>query len=124
MTDADRLGRLEPLADAVEFVPSSGGCVVSLSILDGVPLKWAFREVGINPADNGWRFMGATDTQEYTNDPANQRIRTFNTVANIEPAVLDIYGAPVGIDLQLVVEDGRRTWYDNATGRPLVLPGR
>lgn len=124
MSDPQRLGRLEPLENAVEFIPASGGCVVSLSILDGVQLKWAFREAGINPQDNGWRFLGASDTQEYTDDSANQRIRTFNTVANIEPAVLEIYGAPVGIDLQLVIEDGRRTWYDNATGQPLVIPGR
>lgn len=124
MNDPQRLGKLEPLENAVEFIPSSGGCVVSLSILDGEQLRWAFREASINPQDNGWRFMAGTDTQEYTSDSANQRIRTFNTVANIEPAVLEIYGAPVGIDLQLVIQDGRRTWYDNATGRPLVIPGR
>lgn len=123
MADLNRLGKLEPLENPVEFIAASGGSVVSMSILDGTQLRWAFRERGVNPADNGWRFLGASDTSEYINTPGNSVIRTFNTVANIEPAVLAVYGAPYGTDVELRIDaEGRRTWVDARTGEPLAVP--
>jgi hypothetical protein len=118
-----RQGKLEPLTGPVEFIPDSGANIVTFNVLDGVQLKWAFRGQGVNPQDNGWRFLSEADTQEYLDDSSNSTVRSFNTIANIEPAVLSIYGAPVGTDLTLDITDGRRTWIDNRTGKPLVIPG-
>ena len=42
---------------------------------------------------------------------------SFNSIANIEPALIGIYTLPVGTDLQLAVHDGHRRWYDNTTGQ-------
>jgi hypothetical protein len=108
------------LVDAVEFIPDAGGSIVSQRIVAGsAPLKWAFREEPLNPADNGWRFLSEADDDAYLADPANMVVTSFNTVANLEPLVLGLWGAAVGTDLQYVVEpDGRRVWYDNATGDP------
>jgi hypothetical protein len=39
----------------------------------------------------------------------------FNTIANIEPALIGIYLLPVGSDLQLVKEEGEITFFDNLT---------
>jgi hypothetical protein len=106
-----------------EFIPQAGGSIVSRRVLDGTSaLKWMFREESVNPVDNGWRFLGIDDDEDFINDPANMVVADFNTVAEIEPAIIPIWSLPVGSDLQLVVQDGRRTVYDNATGQPAELP--
>lgn len=103
-----------------DFIPDAGGSIVSRRVLDGTsPLKWMLREASANAVDNGWRFFSEADDDAYINDPANNVVVDFNTVAGIEPAIIPIWNLPVGSDLQLVVEDGRRTIFDNATGRPL-----
>jgi len=61
------------------------------------------------------------DDNEFLNHATNLEILDFNTVANIEPAVLGIYLLPEGSDLQLVIENGKRKMYDNLTGKE-VLP--
>ena len=45
---------------------------------------------------------------------------SFNSIANIEPALIGIHTLPVGTDLQLVVHNGRRRWYDNTTGQDIT----
>ncbi|MEQ6898219.1 DUF2185 domain-containing protein [Microbacterium sp. KR10-403] len=101
-----------------DFVQNSGGCVVSKNILSGRGrLTWLVREPSTNPADNGWRFLSDIDDDEYLADPNNMAVATFNQVAEIEPAIIGIYALPVGSDLQLVVENGRRRFYDNNTGQ-------
>lgn len=107
-----------------EYIQGAGGCLVSKNILDGRGrLKWMTREPSANPADNGWRFFADIDGDTFVNTPGNIVVSDFNAVADIEPAIIAIYELPVGSDLQLVVEDGRRTIVDNRTGRALVVPG-
>ena len=106
-----------------EFIRDAGGSIVSRRVLDGTSgLKWMFREASVNPADNGWRFLSEADDDAYLADPANMVVADFNRVAEIEPAVIPIWNLPVGSDLQLVITDGRRVIYDNATGQPVALP--
>lgn len=106
----------------VEFIKSAGACIVSKRILNGTGyLKWAIREKSVNSTDNGWRFFSATDDAEYVNNPDNLAICDYNTVAEIEPAIIAIYLFPVGSDLQLVVEQGKRYFVDNLTGKKIDL---
>jgi len=105
----------------VTFIESAGGSMVSNNILTGKgKLTWALREESINPIDNGWRFLSDIDDQDYVDDSDNHSIADFNTVANIEPAVLQIYGRPPGTDLTLT-RDGRLAWIDNVSGQELSL---
>lgn len=114
------------MSDAPVFIPAAGGSIASVRVLDGTsPLKWAVRERSVSPVDNGWRFFSMADDDAFLADPANMRVADFNSVAAIEPAVLAIWSAPVGSDLQLVREaDGRLVWYDNTTGKPHVSSTR
>lgn len=83
-----------------EFLKKAGGCIVSKNIVDGKgKLKWLLREKSLNPADNGWRFFSDIDDDEFVND--------FNTVVEIEPAIIVVYPFPVGSDMQLVNIDGK-----------------
>lgn len=110
------------MSKSIKFIKDAGGCVVSKNIIlrKGV-LKWCVREKSLNNNDNGWRFFSDIDTDEYLRDANNMMICDFNTVANIEPAILAIYSLPVGTDIELVISNGRRNFIDNNTGNEIKL---
>lgn len=106
----------------MEFIKNPGGCVVSNNIINkkGV-LKWCVRDESLNPVDNGWRFLSDIDTEDFLSDPANMSIWSFNTVAEIEPAVLLIYDMPMGTDVTLIQENGRKFFVYTETGEQVVF---
>lgn len=100
------------------FISNAGGMIITKSLLEGKSkLKWIFRENSTNAADNGWRAIGDTDTQEYINNSKNMTVVDFNTFANIEPAILAIYNLPVGTDLEFHIENGKRYFVDTQSGK-------
>lgn len=109
--------------EAVRLIDNAGGCMCTRSVYeDKTRLKWCFREASVNPVDNGWRFIGESDTEEYINVTENNVILDFNTVANIEPAVLSIYNMPIGTDLRLEKSrSGAVTFYDSNTGAEVKI---
>ena len=110
-------------SEYAEYIPKAGACVVSKNILEGrSKLKWLFREESIDRLDNGWRFFSGIDDDDFVNSIENLVVCDFNTVANIEPAIIGIYPFPVGSDLQLVKVDGRITFFDNYTGEEVKIP--
>lgn len=104
-------------ATRIEYISNAGGCVVTKNLYEGKgKLKWILREESTDPkVDTGWRFFSDIDDSDYINNPSNCLVCDFNVVANIEPAVLGIYGMPIGTDLQLVVTNGKKSFYDNIT---------
>jgi Uncharacterized protein conserved in bacteria len=110
----------------MEFLKSPGGCVVSNNIINKKgDLKWCVREKSLNKADNGWRFLSDIDTEEFLNSPANMSVWDFNTIAEIEPAILLIYNMPIGTDITLNREDGKIFFTETSTGkkvRGVLLP--
>ena len=99
------------------FIENAGGVIITKSIYQGTSkLKWFFREESVNPSDNGWRAIGDNDTQEYLNNPENSMVVDFNTLANIEPAVLSVYDMPVGTYLEFCFDDTGRYFVDTNTG--------
>ncbi|MGA1811749.1 DUF2185 domain-containing protein [Frondihabitans sp. 4ASC-45] len=107
-----------------EFIRHAGDSLASTRILDGSsPLGWAFREAPVAPEDNGWRFLSQDDNETFINTPGNIRVADFNAVAEIEPAVIAIYGFPVGTDLTFVIEpSGARKFVDSTTREEVALP--
>lgn len=102
----------------VTFIEHAGGMIITKSISEGTAkLKWLFREESVNPSDNGWRAIGDTDTQEYLDNPENSIVVDFNTLANIEPAVLAVYALPVGTDLEFCIDHTGRYFIDTHTGK-------
>lgn len=105
-----------------EFIKDAGASIVSKNILEKKgKLKWILRENSIDPVDNGWRFFSDIDTDEFLNDPNNLVVCDFNTIAEIEPAIIAIYLLPVNTDLQLVEVDGKIKFIDNITEREINL---
>lgn len=93
-----------------------GGCIITRSLYEGTSkLKWIFREEGVNLADNGWRAIGDTDTEEYINAPGNNMVVDFDRLVEIEPAVLAIYDMPVGTDLEF--DSQRKVFLDFSNGK-------
>lgn len=102
----------------ITFIENAGGMIITKSIYEGTSkLKWFFREESVNPSDNGWRAIGDNDTQEYLNNPENSIVVDFNTLANIEPAVLAVYDMPVGTDLEFCLDNTGRYFIDTNTGK-------
>ena len=102
----------------LRFIKNAGGCVVSKNVTNGKgKVKWLLRELPVNKADNGWRVFSDIDDNEFLSSPNNLEVCDFNTIANIEPAVIGIYLYPVGSDIQLVNQDGKIKFFDNITGK-------
>ena len=74
------------------FIENAGGVIITKSIYKG------------------------TSTQEYLNNPENSMVVDFNTLANIEPAVLSVYDMPIGTDLEFCFDDTGRYFVDTNTG--------
>ena len=92
-----------------------GGCIMTKSLFEGTSnLKWIFREEPVNLADNGWRALGDTDTEEYINIPENNVVVDFDRLVEIEPAVLSIYSLPIGTNLEY--DATRKVFIDSNTG--------
>lgn len=113
----------------IEFIPHAGACLVSKNVLSGAGrIKWMVREESRAPADNGWRIFSDIDTSEYLHDADNLAIADFNSVCELEPALIGIWDLPVGSDLQVVDEGRGIEIVDTATGQPvptdqLYVPG-
>lgn len=110
------------MSEPVIFIPNAGGCVVSKNVLNHKgKLRWCVREESVNEKDNGWRFFSDIDTEEYLGKADNMCICDFNTIANIEPAILAIYNCKVGSDIELVEEKGKKFFLNNNTGEKILL---
>lgn len=103
------------------YIKGAGVCLVTRSILDKkTRLKWFFREKdGIG---NGWVAFGESDTQDYVNQAQNFAIVDFDTLAHIEPAVLDVFYMPYGADLELKHDQTGTYFVDTKTGQAIREP--
>jgi len=102
----------------MEFLKNPGGCVVSNNIINKKGnLKWCVREESLNKVDNGWRFFSDVDTEEFLNIAENMSVWDFNTIAEVEPAILLIYDMPIGTDITLCCGDGKKIFVESITGK-------
>ena len=98
-------------SDMKEYIKGAGGTVVSKSILEGTSrLRWFFRQEAGH--GNGWIAFGDKDTQEYVDNPDNMAVVDFNVLANIEPAVVNVFYLPAGTDLEFR-SDGTGAYFIN-----------
>lgn len=104
-----------------QYINGAGGSVVSKSLLEGKSkLKWLFRED--SGLGNGWVAFGDSDSQEYVNNVENMTVVDFNTLANIEPAVLNVFFMPVGTDLEFRSDESGKYFVDTKTGKEIREP--
>ena len=103
------------------YIQGAGGTIVTKSILDGTSkLKWLFRQEGGH--GNGWIAFGDRDSQEYVNDANNMAIVDFNTLADIEPTVVNVFYMPMGSDLEFCCDKTGKYFVDTRTGKEIREP--
>jgi len=99
-----------------------GGSIVSRNILEKKgKVKWCFREESVNNIDNGWRFLSEIDTDEYLQDASNMVVCDWGTLFEIEPAIAPIFNMPIGTDLTLLYENGKKKFIDSNTGQEIIF---
>jgi len=100
----------------------SGVAYVSNNILSGAGwLKWCIRDNPQDESDTGWTFLSEIDDDNFCSKSENFSIVPYIKVIEIEPIVLYIYQMPVGTDMQLVIEKGKRYFADNETGKEIPI---
>lgn len=99
-----------------------GGSVVSKNILGKKgKLKWLIREESMNSVDNGWRMFSDIDTDEFLSNASNMAICDWGTIFEIEPAIMSIFEMPIGTELELVEENGKKYFINTLSGEKLEL---
>ncbi len=74
-----------------------GGCIATDKItVDGLPVRFMYREAPNNPLDSGWRFLSGVESDDYMDDPANHAVYDVNTIANFDPSITPFIDAPEG----------------------------
>ncbi len=82
-----------------------GGFMISKNVLNGVPIRYSFREPSTIPQLNGWNIFSELDDDEYVNNPDNFVIVNAETIYSLAPQMLEIFEAPYGTDLFWVYEE-------------------
>lgn len=85
-------------ADAEPVATGLGLCVATDRVtVEGLPVRFMYRETPEFEGDSGWRFCSGMDEDEaYMADPANLAIFEVNTIANLDPSIVLHLIAPVG----------------------------
>lgn len=75
-----------------------GACVVTDRVtVEGLPVRFMYREEPGFEGDSGWRFCSGMDEDEaYMTDPDNLEVLDVNVVANLDESIVRYLIAPVG----------------------------
>lgn len=89
-----------------DLITPIGACYASDRItVDGLLVKYMYREEPRFDVDSGWRFFSGTETQDYINNPDNLMIYDVNTIANYDSSIIPYLGMPIGSELERSVEN-------------------
>jgi hypothetical protein len=89
--------------EMVELIPEMGACLAPDTIaVEGLKVKFMYRETPMSNVDSGWQFFSGTETQEYIDNPENLAIYAVNTIANYDRAIIPYLNLPVGTELERV----------------------
>lgn len=87
--------------DRSEILPLAeghGGCIATDRItVEGLPVRFMYREEPNNHVDSGWRFMsGIGEDETYMNNSDNHGVYDVNTIANYDRSIIPCLDAPIG----------------------------
>ena len=83
--------QIRPLAEGY------GACIATDKItVEGLPVRFMYREAPDNEVDSGWRFMSGFEDDAYMNNPDHHEVYDVNTIANYDPAIIPFLDAPEG----------------------------
>ena len=93
--------QLKPLAVGL------GTCIATDKItVQGLPVRFMYREDPISSTDSGWRFLSGLESDAYMENAHNQGVHDVNLIANGDPSVIALLGAPSGAAYEKVDEHG------------------
>jgi hypothetical protein len=74
-----------------------GSCIATHKItVDGLPVRFMYREDPIFGSDSGWRFLAGVESDAYMENAKNQGAYDLNIIANCDPSVLPFLNSPTG----------------------------
>jgi len=74
-----------------------GACIATDRItVDGLPVRFMYREEPDYEADSGWRFLSGTEDDGYMDDAGNHGVYDVNTIANYDDTIIPFLDAPTG----------------------------
>jgi hypothetical protein len=94
-------------ADSLKnLIKPMGACLASDKItVEGLPVKYMYREEPQFEADSGWRFFSGSETQEYVDNPSNSMFYDVNTIANYDLSIIPYLEMPIGVELERAAND-------------------
>jgi hypothetical protein len=97
-----------PKSQIKPLVVGYGGCIATDRItVDGMPVRFMYRQAPDNNFDSGWRFMSGFESDAYMDDPANHSVYDVNTIANYDPSIIPFLNAPAGSAFEKASESER-----------------
>lgn len=84
--------------EAEPVVTGMGACFATDRVtVEGLPVRFMYRETPDNERDSGWRFCsGMDEDEEYMSNPDNIGIFDVNTIANLDRSIVLHLLAPAG----------------------------
>ncbi len=83
--------QIQPLATNL------GNCIATDKItVQGLPVRFMYREDPINATDSGWRFLSGLESDAYMENANNQGLHDVNLIANTDPTIIPFLSAPIG----------------------------
>ncbi len=94
--------QIKPLAEG------HGACLATDRIVvDGMCVGGMYREEPDFEGDSGWRCLAGDELEDYLNNPENFGYYEVNTVANYDPGIVALLGAPTGSQFKLDRQTGK-----------------
>jgi hypothetical protein len=86
-----------------DIATTLGSCIASDKItVEGLPVRYMYREEPDFETDSGWRFFSGTEDDEYINNSDNLMIYDINTIANYDQSILDFLENEVGSEFEKI----------------------
>jgi hypothetical protein len=83
--------QIRPLAEG------RGGCIATDKItVEGLPVRFMYRESPDSSIDSGWRFMSGFKSDDYMNTAGNHAVYDVNTIANYDESIIPLLDSPIG----------------------------
>jgi hypothetical protein len=93
-----------------------GGCIATdMVAVDALPVGYMYREEPDNEQDSGWRFTAGRETPEYMDNADHHSVFDVNTIANHDPDIIPLLGAPPGTAFE---RQGRAGKFVQVAGEP------
>lgn len=96
-------------ADQIRALARNRGACFATDMItvEGRKVGYMYREEPRNRQDSGWVFTAGHETEAYMDDAANHGIYDVNTIANYDPDIIPLLGAPAGTAFERQGPSGR-----------------